>query len=87
MALSMHSHSGQFCPGHAQNSLEECIQAAISKGLFLFGLTEHMPRDSDQDLYPEEVSLKTGFDSKYKNYRTLLEARILSLLTNAKSSS
>ncbi|RKF57237.1 putative histidinol-phosphatase [Golovinomyces cichoracearum] len=55
MALSMHSHSGQFCPGHAMNTLEECVQAAISKGLHLFGLTEHMPRDSEDDLYPEEI--------------------------------
>ncbi|KHJ32776.1 putative histidinol phosphate phosphatase family protein [Erysiphe necator] len=55
MALSMHSHSGQFCPGHAKDSLEECINAAILKGFQLFALTEHMPRDSHQDLYPEEI--------------------------------
>ncbi|POS83855.1 hypothetical protein EPUL_003496, partial [Erysiphe pulchra] len=55
MALSMHSHSGQFCPGHAKNSLEDCIKAAIRKNFHLFALTEHMPRDAHQDLYPEEV--------------------------------
>lgn len=52
----MHSHSGQFCPGHAKDSLEECIKTAIRKDFQLFALTEHMPRDSHQDLYPEEVS-------------------------------
>lgn len=57
MAFSMHSHSGQFCPGHAQNRLEEIIDTAISRGMKTFALTEHMPRDSDNDLYPEEVRL------------------------------
>ncbi len=55
MAFSMHSHSGQFCPGHAKNSLEEIVQRAISLRMHLLALTEHMPRDNDQDLYPEEV--------------------------------
>ncbi|KAH7412570.1 Polymerase/histidinol phosphatase-like protein [Cadophora sp. MPI-SDFR-AT-0126] len=56
MAFSMHSHSGQFCPGHAKDSLEEVIQTAISKGMHTFALTEHMPRMSDEDRYPEEIS-------------------------------
>jgi histidinol-phosphatase (PHP family) len=55
MAFSMHSHSGQFCPGHAKDSLEEVIQRAIQLNMQLFALTEHMPRDQDKDLYPEEV--------------------------------
>ncbi|PVH86690.1 histidinol phosphate phosphatase H [Cadophora sp. DSE1049] len=56
MAFSMHSHSGQFCPGHAKDSLDEVIQTAISKGMQTFALTEHMPRISDEDRYPEEIS-------------------------------
>lgn len=56
MAFSMHSHSGQFCPGHAQDNLEDIILTAISKGMKAFAVTEHMPRISNQDLYPEEVS-------------------------------
>ncbi|KAL3427290.1 histidinol phosphate phosphatase HisJ family protein [Phlyctema vagabunda] len=56
MAFSMHSHSGQFCPGHAQDSLEQVIQTAISRGMAVFALTEHMPRMSEKDLYPEEIS-------------------------------
>ncbi|KAG9246049.1 histidinol-phosphatase-like protein [Calycina marina] len=57
MAFSMHSHSGQFCPGHAKDQLEVIIQTAIARGFQSFALTEHMPRTSPADLYPEEVSL------------------------------
>jgi histidinol-phosphatase (PHP family) len=53
MPYSHHSHSGQFC-GHAKDSLEEVVQAAISKGFHTFALTEHMPRPLE-DFYPEEV--------------------------------
>lgn len=56
MAFSMHSHSGQFCPGHAKDSLEDIIQTAISKGMQTFAVTEHMARSHDTDRYPEEVS-------------------------------
>ncbi|KIW91761.1 uncharacterized protein Z519_07730 [Cladophialophora bantiana CBS 173.52] len=55
MPFSHHSHSGQFCPGHARDSLEDVIQMAISKKMSVFALTEHMPRH-DQDRYPEEMS-------------------------------
>jgi histidinol-phosphatase (PHP family) len=55
MAFSMHSHSGQFCPGHAQDQLEDIIKHAISIGYTTIGLTEHMPRTGLEDLYPEEV--------------------------------
>ena len=55
MAFTMHSHSGQFCPGHAQDQLEDIVKHAISIGYRTMGLTEHMPRYSPADLYPEEV--------------------------------
>ncbi|TRX98660.1 hypothetical protein FHL15_000002 [Xylaria flabelliformis] len=51
----MHSHSGQFCPGHAKDQLEDVIKHAISLGYTTMGLTEHMPRTSLEDLYPEEL--------------------------------
>ena len=54
MPFSHHSHSGQFCL-HAQDTLEQMIEAAIAKGMIVFSLTEHMPRDCVEDLYPEEV--------------------------------
>ena len=59
MPFSHHSHSGQFCPGHARNTLEEMVQTAISRNMQVFALTEHMPRDS-ADFYPEEVLGKSG---------------------------
>lgn len=51
----MHSHSGQFCPGHAKDQLEDIIQRAIALKMRAFALTEHMPRLEPEDLYPEEV--------------------------------
>ncbi|ROT34468.1 histidinol phosphate phosphatase HisJ family protein [Sodiomyces alkalinus F11] len=55
MAFSIHSHSGQFCPGHAKDQLEDIIRHAISIGFKTIGLTEHMPRLAVTDLYPEEL--------------------------------
>ncbi|KAL1836478.1 hypothetical protein VTJ49DRAFT_5080 [Mycothermus thermophilus] len=55
MAFTMHSHSGQFCPGHAKDQLEEIIQHAIKLGFKTMGLSEHMPRTDVMDLYPEEL--------------------------------
>lgn len=55
MAFTMHSHSGQFCPGHAVDKLEDIVKHAISLGYETIGLTEHMPRYEEIDLYPEEL--------------------------------
>ena len=57
MAFTMHSHSGQFCPGHAKDQLEEIVKRALSLNMGLIALTEHMPRTNKKDLYPEEVGL------------------------------
>ena len=54
MPHSLHSHSGQFCK-HAVGTLEKMVQEAISKRFLVFGLTEHVPRYREIDLYPEEV--------------------------------
>lgn len=51
----MHSHSGEFCPGHAKDQLEDILKHAISVGYKTIGLTEHMPRYEERDLYPEEL--------------------------------
>lgn len=66
MPFSHHSHSGQFCPGHARNSLEDMLQTAISKKMQVFALTEHMPRH-EEDFYPEELETHT-FDSYMKSH-------------------
>ncbi|TAQ91614.1 hypothetical protein B7494_g120 [Chlorociboria aeruginascens] len=55
----MHSHSGQFCPGHAKDQLEDILLHAISLGFTTFAFTEHMPRYSAEDLYPEETPENT----------------------------
>lgn len=81
MAFTMHSHSGQFCPGHAQDQLEDIIKHAISIGYKTMGLTEHMPRTELADLYPEEV----GGLAKSRN--TVLSSQVSQSLTTARSSS
>lgn len=60
MAFTMHSHSGQFCPGHAQDQLEDIVKHAISIGYKTMALTEHMPRTGLEDLYPEELDDPEG---------------------------
>lgn len=60
MTVSHHSHSGQFCC-HAKGTLDEVVQAAIEQGFSTFGLSEHVPRYRVQDLYPEEVRLRSIF--------------------------
>ncbi|KAI0848022.1 histidinol-phosphatase [Daldinia vernicosa] len=60
MAFTMHSHSGQFCPGHAKDQLEDIVKHAIGLGYTTLGLTEHMPRTALEDLYPEELDNPEG---------------------------
>ncbi|KLU81960.1 histidinol-phosphatase [Magnaporthiopsis poae ATCC 64411] len=55
MAFTMHSHSGQFCPSHAKDQLEDVILHAIKLGFKTMGLSEHMPRTQLCDLYPDEI--------------------------------
>lgn len=80
MPFSHHSHSGQFCH-HAEDSLEDIIQAAISKGMIVFALTEHIPRYHQEDLYPDEIKAQcTTFDlfrsfAKYYDHALQLRAK------------
>ena len=55
MPISVHSHSGEFCK-HGDGSLESMVDKAIELGFLSYGLSEHMPRYSEKDLYPEEVN-------------------------------
>ena len=57
MPVSLHSHSGQFCK-HATGTLDSVIRTAIDRGFISYGLSEHMPRDRVQDLYPEESEIQ-----------------------------
>lgn len=77
MPFSHHSHSGQFCPGHARNSLEEMIETAIEKQMEVFCLSEHMPR-YDEDLYPEEIEMGLTYEKLEAIHRTFFkEAKML----------
>lgn len=53
--FSFHSHSGSFCC-HAVGSLDQVVATAVEKGFRAYGLSEHVPRYREADLYPEEVS-------------------------------
>ncbi len=60
--------------------MEEMIQAAIAQGFHTFALTEHMPRDHPEDLYPEEMEaglspegLFSTFDNFYQEALRLRE--------------
>ena len=54
MPFSHHSHSGQFC-NHAVSRLEDVVNEALRQKMRVFALTEHMPRNREEDLYPGEV--------------------------------
>ncbi|KAI5285207.1 histidinolphosphatase [Ascosphaera acerosa] len=78
MPFSHHSHSGQFC-GHARDQLEDCVRAAIARGMRTFCLTEHMPREEGH-LYPEELErgvtpadLATTFKAYFATAQALRE--------------
>lgn len=66
MPFSHHSHSGQFCPSHAKDSLEQVILTAISKKMRVWAMTEHMPRH-DSDRYPDEISGDVTYASMLEN--------------------
>jgi len=57
MPITLHSHSGQFCC-HASGMLEDVVLSAIEKGFVCIGLSEHMFRTREQDLYPEEIEVQ-----------------------------
>ncbi|KAJ1823070.1 hypothetical protein LPJ56_003029, partial [Coemansia sp. RSA 2599] len=56
MPFTFHTHSGQFCK-HASGDLEGVVKKAVSQGMLVLGLSEHVPRSRMQDLYPEEAGM------------------------------
>lgn len=72
---SHHSHSGDYI-SHADGSLEEMVATAKSRGFSHFCLTEHMPRLSDDYLYPEEKDKNYTQEDLSANFqRYLVHAR------------
>lgn len=69
-------HSGSFCD-HAKGTLEEVVQTAIARGFTHYGLSEHVPRYREQDLFPGEERLGIdGLIRAFEDYaRTALELR------------
>ncbi|KAG1644838.1 hypothetical protein G6F44_002429 [Rhizopus delemar] len=77
MPYSFHSHSGQFCK-HGHGLLEDVVKEAIRKGFHVYGLSEHMPRYADSELYPEEIEAEctpTTLTETFRDFR--LEAERL----------
>ncbi|ODQ63798.1 histidinol phosphate phosphatase H [Nadsonia fulvescens var. elongata DSM 6958] len=56
---SHHSHSGQYVQ-HAKDTLDQVVNRAIDMGFKQFCLTEHIPRDKETELYPEEIESATS---------------------------
>ncbi|KAK9368455.1 polymerase/histidinol phosphatase-like protein [Lipomyces kononenkoae] len=72
---SHHSHSGDYIL-HAKDSLDDIVEQAIARGFKSYCLTEHIPRNSLADLYPEEKhlqvsDLESNFDKFYHHARQL----------------
>lgn len=61
--VSLHGgHSGAYCD-HADDALEDLVQAAIARGMTSYGLTEHAPRVEPDLVYAEEKAM--GWDVAY----------------------
>ncbi|HCY85397.1 MAG TPA: histidinol phosphatase [Desulfobacteraceae bacterium] len=71
--ISLHGgHSGQFC-NHADNTLEEIIQAYIGKGFTTVGISEHMPPAHDGFLYPDEIQKGLSAEDLQRNFTRYFE--------------
>lgn len=52
--VSLHGgHCGEFCD-HAEGTLREMLEAAVTAGYRTFGVSEHVPRSAERFLYAEE---------------------------------
>ena len=52
-------HSGEFCR-HATGTLEEVLEAAVVAGFTAYGVSEHAPRQRDEDLSADEADLSAA---------------------------
>ncbi|KAI8807383.1 Polymerase/histidinol phosphatase-like protein [Cladochytrium replicatum] len=66
MPVSFHSHSGSYCL-HAAGTLDEVIARVRELKFVAFALSEHMPRNRPQDLYPEETHITPEITEKMFN--------------------
>jgi histidinol-phosphatase (PHP family) len=71
-------HSGEFCR-HAKGDLTSVVAAAVQAGFTHYGLSEHVPRYRQIDLFPEEQDLTPSdltrtFESYVARARALRDA-------------
>lgn len=72
---SHHSHSGQFC-AHAKSTLDQVLHEAYAQGFTTYGLSEHVPRSRECDLYLEEREAGLGPVELHRRFESYLsEAR------------
>ena len=70
--VSVHGgHSAEFC-SHAENSLEEVIQAYIEKEFSWVGITEHMPSIRDEFVPEEERESGLNAKNMYDRFATYI---------------
>ncbi len=76
--VSLHGgHSGQFCC-HAEDMLEDIINAYICQNFFCAGISEHIPPVNDNFLYPEEKNAGLTAQSMFERFeRYMSECRRL----------
>ncbi|ORY91880.1 Polymerase/histidinol phosphatase-like protein [Syncephalastrum racemosum] len=72
MPFSYHSHSGQYCH-HGYGLLEDVVKEAIRKGFKAYGLSEHMPRYTPTELYPEELEANCDCNGLVQQYAQFLK--------------
>ncbi|RKP03697.1 hypothetical protein CXG81DRAFT_29197 [Caulochytrium protostelioides] len=71
--LTLHCHSGEFC-AHASGTLAETVAAAAAQGFRVLGLSEHVPRTADADLYPEERAASLTVDDLARRFDAYVAA-------------
>ncbi|MBC7526705.1 MAG: histidinol-phosphatase [Chthonomonadaceae bacterium] len=56
LKISLHGgHSGEFCE-HAEGTLRETLEAAVSAGFTVYGVSEHAPHTESRFLTQEEIA-------------------------------
>ncbi len=63
-------HSGEFC-SHAAGTLEQVLDAAVRGGFSVYGVSEHAPKQREQDLCADEADLcAADTQSRFRAYAT-----------------
>lgn len=72
--VSLHGgHSSDFCD-HGKSPLREMLEAAVARGMAVYGVAEHGPRVESRFLYPEEIELGWDVERLMRNFEAYAEA-------------